>query len=207
MDLADDLTGVENVLDDGLDQDGVDALLGEGDLVRVGDELRERAAVDVEPDDPCPAIGVDASTPLPSVPPPTTRARGEAPEAGDSSSSTFRSAALLGGFHSDRNHVGSRSIDHRWVPGSGTEPERCADRSSPSSTMLRSKSTSAGHRPTTGNLPDAPKAHDSDPHRKPPPVWTRPHPQRGPISSDATLARSTSPNLGYPHPLKVARTG
>jgi hypothetical protein len=30
MDLADDLTGVEDVLDDGLDQDGVDALVGEG---------------------------------------------------------------------------------------------------------------------------------------------------------------------------------
>jgi hypothetical protein len=47
------------VLDDGLDEDGVDALVGEGDLVRVGDELCERAAVDVEPDDSRPAIGVD----------------------------------------------------------------------------------------------------------------------------------------------------
>jgi hypothetical protein len=59
LDLADDLTGIEHVLEDGLDQHRIDALARDGDPVGIGDELRQRAAVGVEPDNPRPAIGVD----------------------------------------------------------------------------------------------------------------------------------------------------
>jgi hypothetical protein len=59
MDFADDLAGFEDVLEHRLDEDGIDALVGERDVMGVGDELRERAAVDVESDDPRPAVLVD----------------------------------------------------------------------------------------------------------------------------------------------------
>ena len=50
VDLVHDLPGLEDMLEHRLDHDGVDRSRGEGDAVRVGDELGQWACVDVERD-------------------------------------------------------------------------------------------------------------------------------------------------------------
>jgi hypothetical protein len=64
-DLADGPLGLDEVLEHRLDDHGVDALVGERKLVRIGDELREWADVDVEPDGAEPPIRIESLDPVP----------------------------------------------------------------------------------------------------------------------------------------------
>jgi hypothetical protein len=65
VDLGDDAARVEHVLEDGLDDHGVDAAARQRDGVRVGDQLGQVAAVEVEADDlDLGAAGVELPDPV-----------------------------------------------------------------------------------------------------------------------------------------------
>src|SRR5262245_63510391 len=62
--LRDYLDRVEHVLENSLDQDGVDALARKRNAVGVSDEVRQWAPVQIECDDPCAAIRVQRFDPV-----------------------------------------------------------------------------------------------------------------------------------------------
>src|SRR5918994_4055057 len=130
-----------------------------------------------------------ASTPFPTVPPPTTTSNGDGPDSRDRSRSTFFVATLFGGLHHDRNHMGRRSIAH--LPVRAGKPVSSVSTSS-RWRMLCSKSTKTGHPATIGKPRTVPKTHVAELHRKDWPISTTLELQRGQISNGATLARSTS---------------
>jgi hypothetical protein len=64
LDLSDHVAWIEHVLEDGLAHQGIDAPGGHGDPMGVGDELGQRAAVDVKRDYPYPGSTPSSSSSL-----------------------------------------------------------------------------------------------------------------------------------------------
>ena len=68
VDFTHDHARVEDVLEDRLDDDGVDALAGERDLVRIGNELRHRTSADIEREDADVRSGIQRFDAIPDRP-------------------------------------------------------------------------------------------------------------------------------------------